>query len=328
MSPVAADTDHPRPAAAVGGLAGRLTVAVIQFRTPELALRCVDLVRASAPGAEVRLVDTEPGTELERRLSRSHPDALYVPAENRSYSHAVNVGLSGAETEHVALMNADVLVEKRTLRDLVAALDADPDAGAAGPLVRDGVGKLQGLGPVYAQHHRRLARAEATVTAAPAAGSSDGPGAPRRVPPAVPVPWLSGCLEVVRRSDWLALGGYDESFRFFNEDTDFGLRLGEAGRRNLLVATPAVHLGGTSTPAHPAFALEGRRGGLVVGKRHYAPAFYAGQRAFVWLEASLGSVLSPSPGRRAAHAELLRMLRTGDLDATPFGATLDDRPAW
>lgn len=290
----------------------RLTVAAVHYRTPELAVSCLERVRRSAPQAELRLVDTDPDEAFARALAKERPDVAYLGAANRSYAHAVNVGLAGATTEYLAFMNADVIVTDRTFSDLIAALGADRDAGAAGPLVNDRGGRLQGLGPAYAGHYRRLRRAS----------HADA------VPHAVTVPWLSGCLTVVRLSDWRALGGYDEAFRFYNEDLDFGLRLRESGRRNLLVDTPVVHLGGTSTPAHPAFALEGRRGGLLVGKRHYGAALRAAQVAFVAVEAAVGSLLARTPGRRAANAELLRIVRTGDLGATPFGATLDERPDW
>lgn len=292
--------------------AARLTVAVVNYRTPELALSCLELVRRSAPGADLRLVDADPDPGFADALSRSHPDVAYLGVPNHSYAHAVNAGLRGASTEYVAFMNADVIVADGTFPDLVAALESSPQAAAAGPFVADGNGKPQGLGPLYARHYRRLRRS--------------GPTGGR--PAAVAVPWLSGCLTVARLRDWRELGGYDEAFRFYNEDLDFGLRVSEAGRSNLLVATPVVHLGGTSTPSHPAFALEGRRGGLLVGRRHYPGWLRAAQVAFVASEAALGRVLARTPGRRAANAELLRMLRAGDVDATPFGATLDERPEW
>ncbi len=305
----AATTSAPtaRPVAAA-----RLTVAVVHYRTPELATACLELVSRSAPGADVRLVDADPDPGLARALAGSHPDVAYVGVPNRSYAHAVNAGLADASTEYVAFMNADVIVADSTFSDLVAALESRPLAAAAGPFVADGDGKPQGLGPLYARYYRRLSRSR------PSGGA----------PAAVAVPWLSGCLTVARLRDWRDLGGYDEAFRFYNEDLDFGLRASEAGRSNLLVATPVVHLGGTSTPSHPAFALEGRRGGLLVGRRHYPAWLRTAQVAFVASEAALGVVLARTPGRRAANAELLRMLRAGDLDATPFGPTLDERPDW
>ena len=293
----------------------RLAVAVVNYRTPKLTLECLGLVLAAAPHADVRLVDTDPTATFEREITAAYPAVTYVPCANHSYAHAVNTGLADADTDYLALMNADVMVSARTFTDLTGALASDPGAGAAGPLPKDESGRPQSLGVWYGRHYRALARrAQATR------GS--------RGPASVVVPWLSGCLHLIRRADWLALGGYDETFRFWNEDLDFGLRLAATGRHSLLVDSPVVHLGGSSTPAHPAFGVEGRRGGLIVGRRHYPAALYALQRGLVGLEAAGRSVLGRSPGERAAQAELLRMARTGDLSTSPFGATLDDRPEW
>ncbi len=289
----------------------RLTLAVVTYRTPDLALDCLRRVAVAAPTAAVRLVDTDPSPAFAARLAAAMPDVEYVAAANRSYSYAVNLGLARAATEFVALMNADVLVEGRTFDDLLGALERDAGAGAAGPLAAGPDGRPQDLGPVYARHYRALAR------------SSADPG-----PASVSVPWLSGCLHVVRSAAWAALGGYDEAFRFCNEDLDFGLRLARTGLHSLLVDTPVVHLGGSSTPSHPAFRVEGRRGGLIVGRRHYPAPLFAAQRAFVFLEGLAGGVLARRPGVRAAYRELSRIAATGDLGASPFGATLDDRPAW
>ncbi len=294
----------------------RLAVAIVNYRTPKLADECLNLVLAAAPHADVRLVDTDPTPSFERHLAAAHPQVSYVPSANHSYARAVNTGLAGTDADYLALMNADVMVRERTFADLIGALLADQGAGAAGPLALDRGGKPQSLGAWYGRHYRSLAK-RATRGGDPAAPAAS-----------VVVPWLSGCLHLIRRPDWLALGGYDETFRFWNEDLDFGLRLGATGRRSLLVNTPVVHIGGSSTPSHPAFGVEGRRGGLVVGRRHYPSGLYALQRAFVFTEAAAGSVLARSPGRRAAQAELLRIARTGDLGASPFGATLDERPEW
>lgn len=300
----------------------RLTVAVVTYRTPDLALDCLRSVVAAAPAAPVRLVDTDPSAEFAARVAAAQPTVAYVPAENRSYSHAVNVGLAGAATEFVALMNADVQLGPATFTDLIQALDRDDGAGAAGPLALGSDGRPQDLGPWYARHYRALRR---RADAARSSGAPDGGAA---APASVDVPWLSGCLHVVRSAVWRQLGGYDEAFRFCNEDLDFGLRLGRAGLRSSLVDTRVVHLGGTSTPPHPAFAVEGRRGGLIIGRRHYPAPLFAAQRAFVLLEGLAGGVLAGTPGARAAYRELRRLAASGDLDRSPFGATLDDRPPW
>lgn len=289
-----------------------LGIAVIHYRTPEVALDCLARIGLAAPGARVVLVDTAPEASFEARVARDFPDVEFLPAVNHSYSHSVNVGLARLGTPYVALMNADVMVERSTFEDLRAVLDAQPDCGVVGPLARTGTGELQSLGLPYRRHYRALA-----------ALADEG-----ATSPSVPVGWLSGCLQLLTEEAWRASGGYDETLRFFNEDMEFCFRLGRLGYGARLVATPVVHIGGSSTPPHPAFHVEGRRGGMVVSRRYRSRAFQALHLAFLWGEALLGKVAVRDRQKLAAHQAMLEILRSGAWERTPFGATLDQRGDW
>ena len=263
----------------------------------------------AAPGARVVLVAT--GSSVPDPAPGWPHGTAVARVENHSYARAVNRGLALLPAlPYLAFMNDDVLVSERTFDDLVAALAAEPGAGAAGPLAYDARGRLQAMGLPYRLVQRRALHA--------------GPRADGR-PAAVSAPWLTGCLKVLTRQAYVATGGYDEGFRFTNEDLDHGLRASRLGYANLLVATPVTHLGGSSTPGHPAFHVEGRRGGYLVTARHLPPAAGLAHRAYLLLEGGLGSLLAPGPQARAAHRAVARMAWEGAWGTSPFGATLDDR---
>lgn len=288
-----------------------LGIAIVHYRSPEVALDCLERVRRAAPLATVVLVDTAPEPEFQRELERHFPEVEFVPAANHSYSHAVNVGLKRLHADYLVLMNADVLVARETFRALLEVMTSHPRCGAVGPLALLPNGKPQPLGVPYRRYYRR---AQAAKRAA-----DDG------VTASVPVRWVSGCLQLVRRETWLATGGYDETLRFFNEDLEFCLRLAERGWQVRLAATPVVHLGGSSTPDHAAFHIEGRRGGLAVTRRYYPRPVAWLQLTYLWSEALVGSVLARDPRQREKHLQMLKLLRSGDLSRSPFGATLDER---
>lgn len=299
------------PAAGPVPAGDELGVVVVHHRADREVLdETMRRLARAAPGAPVVLVATGPAVPEPAPGWPERADVMRV--ENHSYARAVNRGLASlpARLPYLALMNDDVLVEERTFRDLLDALAAEPGAGAAGPLAYDARGRLQDMGLPY-----RLAQRRARSAGAATGGR----------PGWVRAPWLSGCLAVLTRQAYVATGGYDEGFRFTNEDLDHGLRAARLGYANLLVATPVTHLGGVSTPRHPAFHVEGRRGGYVVTARHLPPAARLAHRAYLLLEGALGSLLSASPESRAAHLAVARMARDGAWSTAPFGATLDDR---
>lgn len=282
----------------------RLGVVVVNHAAPTEVLNDAMLrLRASAPGARVILVATGTGTPSPEAGWPEDTEIVRVP--NRSYAHAVNAGFAMLDgVDLLTMMNDDVLVEPRTFADLVIALRAHPGTGLAGPIPRDASGRPQDLGVPY-----RLAYARARKSASGAAK----------------VAWLAGCLVVVTREAYVATGGHDQTFRFTNEDIDLSLRARELGYTSLLVDTEVTHLGGTSTPTHPAFHVEGRRGGYLITERHLPRAAAAAHRAYLVLEGGMGALLGPTEGSRAAHRTVARMALTASWHTGPFGPSLDDR---
>lgn len=292
-------------------MSGNLGVAMVHYRTPEVAKRALTLLLAAAPDAHVVLVDAAPEAAFGAELVEEFPTVTFLPVPNHSYARSVNLGLKTLETPYLVQMNADVLVGPRTLTHLLNVIKREPRAGLVGPLALTRKGRPQHLGAPYAWYYMRLSSKRGLGDRA--AGAS------------VKVPWLSGCMQVMTRQAWEEAGGFDERFRFFNEDMDFSYRLRALGYTLHLVDSPVTHLGGASTPAHPAFHVEGRRGGMLFSERHKGPAFRAAQRAFLWAEARFGRALTKDPAVKHAHEEMLTLLRTGAWHESPFGETLDDR---
>ena len=300
---------QPRSSQAASSQAAslRLGIVVVHHRTPGPLFDALWRLGAAAPDAAVVLVDTAPDDEVLAAARRIRPGLNVVATANHSYSHAVNRGLQELAARapgYLAIMNADVMVEPDTFARLIGTLAATPGAGVAGPLALVPSGKPQDLGPLYALEYRRLRR------------SPHG---------SVKVRWLSGCLQVVDSAVVDAVGGYDTEYRFTNEDMEFCLRAAGAGFASLLVDTEVVHLGGTSTPKHPAFHVEGRRGGYLLSEKYLPAVVTYLHRGFLRAEAALGGALARDPVVKVGHQRMARLIRDGAWYRSPFGATLDDR---
>lgn len=284
---------------------------MVHHRTPTLLAQALERLATTASEADVLVVDTAFDASLPRQLEGVHPRLRWQPTDNHSYAHAVNTGLKATRSPLVALMNADVLVAPTTLYDLVAAFD-DPAVALAGPLVRTPHGTLQDLGVPYRRHAARLRWLGGDAGRGPAV--------------AVDVPWLSGCLLVVRRAAVADVGGMDGALRFTNEDVEWAGRLRSEGYRCRLVATEVVHVGGASTPSDPRFLLEGLRGGYALTRRTQPRALRAAHRWAVAGYAAVAARTAPGDERRAGWHEIARRFAQHDLDASPFGPTLGSLP--
>ncbi len=286
-----------------------LELVVIHHRTPTLLAQALERLARDAPALGVVVVDTAFDASLPRQLDGVHPRLRWQPTVNHSYAHAVNTGLKATRSPLVALMNADVLVGPATFDDLAATFD-DPTVALAGPLARTPGGALQDLGLPYRRHTARLRWLGGEA------------GAAARTAAAVTVPWLSGCLLMVRRSAVAAVGGMDGSFRFWNEDVEWAGRLRHGGFRCRLVATEVIHVGGASTPSDARFLVEGLRGGYALSRRTQSRAVRAAHRWAVAGYALVAAHTGRDAARRDLWREVARRFVDHDLDASPFGPTL------
>lgn len=227
---------------------------------------------AVAPAATV-VVNNAPEDQLELPAL----DGLsVVPAPgNVGYGGGINLGARALppEVEWVLVTNPDVRLDPDALAILLDVAGNEPTAGALGPRVlqpdgttypsarelpslRTGVGHALlanvWLGNPWSRRYRGEGRA------------TDGHWRETG--------WLSGSCQLVRRSAFDAVGGFDESYFMYFEDVDLGARLAKAGWRNLYVPDAhAVHTGAHSTRgAAAAMRAEHHRSAYLYLSRKYS----------------------------------------------------------
>lgn len=201
---------------------------------------------------------------------------------NLGYGSGANRGVAMTEAEFVLVSNPDVAVHDGALATLTAAFAADPTLAIAGPTIvgSDGV---------------RYPSARRFPSVVVAAGHALlGPVAPdnrfsRRYrmddldrSATVPVDWVSGACFMARRQALKELGGFDESYFMYLEDTDLCWRAHRAGWAVAYVPGAVVtHVQGLSTARRPYRMLVA----------HHRSAFhFAAQRAQGWRRAALPAV--------------------------------------
>lgn len=143
----------------------------------------------------------------------------HCPEANLSMSR--NIGLAMAGGEIVAYTDDDAVPEPDWLHALAMAY-VDPEVGAVGGFIRDHTGYAWQCRVVVCDRYgdnegfAELADAEQTGAA------RKGPGARRFISP-------TGANSSFRRSALLEVGGFDEQYAYFLDETDVAVRLIDAG---------------------------------------------------------------------------------------------------
>jgi GT2 family glycosyltransferase len=237
-------------------VAPRVSVVIVSWNTCELLRQSLASVVNSPLVLETFVVDNHSSDGSVEMVRTQFPEVSVIANNvNVGFGRANNQALVAAKGEFVLLLNPDARLDPSALERLVATLDCHPAAAVAGPLV---------LGPdSAAQSTRRRFPVTATLFFESTPLQSLLPTThawlrdyyvlDRSDDEAQEVDWLVGACLLGRRSAIEQVGGFDERFFMYFEETDWCRRFRQAGWSVRFDPTAIVrHLGGQSSDQAPA----------------------------------------------------------------------------
>jgi len=180
---------------------------------------CLDSLRnADYDAYEVIVVDNASTDGSTDHLGESYPDVRLIgSAENLGFGGGNNLAATHARGEYLAFLNPDTVVDPGWLRALIETLERDTWTGLATSMVllKESPERVNACGNAMHTTGLTLCRGMAADRAA--------------YPFEEEVDAVSGAAFAMRRSLYEALGGFDEAFFLYMEDTDLSLRARLAG---------------------------------------------------------------------------------------------------
>ena len=181
-------------------------------------------------------------------VRRRLPGVRVIEQGNLGLGAGWNRGIEATEGRYVLILNADAWLTEGSLERLVAFAETRPDAAVIGPRLLNPDGSLQrsvrGFPTVWrlATEYlflRKVAPRSRALNAFYAGGFDHD-----RVREA---DYVMGACMLVRRAAIDEVGGLDESFFLFSEETDWCYRFRQAGWKVLFFpGADCVHVGGAS----------------------------------------------------------------------------------
>jgi GT2 family glycosyltransferase len=224
-------------------------VIVVTYQSAGQIEGCLQAARACPQVGRLLVVDNASTDDSLTAAADGGADVVVESPVNMGFARGVNRGLRESTADHVLLLNPDAVLTADALGKLARALEADPAAVTAGPMLRSSDGAVLAGGRRFSTLTNRLLW-HLPLPFRPAWSTPEYLHPPSRPGQegGVPVDYLWGASLLCRRSFLDEIGGLDERFFIYSEDEDLGRQAQLLGRRCLLVPAAVVaHVGGAST---------------------------------------------------------------------------------
>lgn len=283
LRPSSLASSQPQPAHDGQPAKPRATVAILNYNGRRFLEACLEAVLAQEleGGFEVLLLDNGSEDDSLGYVRERFPEVRAVAlGRNRGYSGANNVGFAEAASEYVVLLNNDTRVRPGWLAALVRTADSDPRIGAV-------TSKL-----VFLDRPETIQNAGSLML-------TDGSGADRgfgerdrgQYELREEVFAACGCAVLLARRMLDDVGGFDETFFAYYEDTDLSWRMRLRGWQIVYEPTAVVeHVHtGTNVEWSPFFIFHVDRNRLFMILKNAPAGFVLGVfLGFAWRSARLG----------------------------------------
>lgn len=253
-----------------------VSILIVSYNGRDALRECLQSVRATAGEHETLVVDNASSDGSADMVAADFPEVrMERNVHNAGFAVAANQAARAASGDHLVLVNPDATLHPQTVEELVSYARRHPRAGVVGGrLLRDD-GSLDpescwgspslwsltcfGLGLSTAFRGNRVFDPESL-------GRWD-----RNEVREVGV--VTGCLMLVPRHVWTALGGFDERFWLYSEDVDLATRARAAGWSTVITPDATLtHRGGGSSPGHAARMRWVLKGKATYLRKHWRPA--------------------------------------------------------
>jgi N-acetylglucosaminyl-diphospho-decaprenol L-rhamnosyltransferase len=230
-----------------------LAIVIVTYNSAHVVGDLLDSLPGALDGLKSDIVVVDNGSsDGTAGLVAERGGCRVVRTANVGYAGGINRGVREAiSAEAILVLNPDVRLHEGSLRPLLAALQGR-DVGIVAPQVRSPSGTLE----LSLRREPSLARALGlTKTKLPV--FSEYVSNPSVYASPCTVDWALGAVLLMSRKCYEALGGWDESFFLYSEETDLALRARDAGW--LVRYEPravAVHIGGQSGRSHTTHAMQ------------------------------------------------------------------------
>ncbi len=215
----------------------KVTILIPNYNGKKWLAQCLPTVeKTTYPNKEILVVNNGSTDDSARFLKENYPKVRVIEIKkNRGYAGANNFGVKKASGKYVLFLNNDTQLTPKFLEPLVEKMEKDKTIGAVQPQIRHMVNKkvIDSIGSFFTftgflyhygyfqSHEEKKYNRELSVYS------------------------VKGACFLMQRKDYLDLGGIDESFVTYVEESDLCHRILLSGKKIIYVPGSIIyHFGG------------------------------------------------------------------------------------
>jgi GT2 family glycosyltransferase len=288
-----------------------LTFIVVTHNRAELALTTLRSARSAVETLHTQWIVVDSGSTdgTPDEIETAYPDVQIVREQNIGFAAANNRALPLARGRYVLLLNPDVETVSGNFDELVATLDDRPEIGIASVVQRAPDGNLQHSIRRFPSAWLSFGEAIAAPRWSPLEHWREEESRTSQYLTDSSADWLVGAFLIARAEALEQVGGLDERFFLYSEETDWCYRFNQAGWKiaHLPLMTVIHHTGATSRADLHAQLSYAK---LLFARKHYGKLTALSVRAALALRHALRALgagaFAPVRPHLAARARLER----------------------
>lgn len=224
-----------------------VSVIIVNYNGLDVIVNCLASIFDGEPNAalEVIVVDNASTDGSPEIIRQKFPQVrLFQQSQNLGFGAANNIGVKQAQGQYLFLLNSDTLLTENIFPTLIAKLEHFPELGIVGPRLRNPDGSFQ-LSTAYEiglwgefrtlSEVRKYRQPQNRPALAKQYGTDQW------------VDIVVGAAMFMERSLYEKVGGFDETFFMYFEESDLCQRVRNLGYKILYTPEVSViHIGGHS----------------------------------------------------------------------------------
>jgi len=215
----------------------KITILIPNYNGKKWLEKCLPTIgKSTYPNKEILVVNNGSADDSAKFLKKNYPNVRVVEIKkNRGYAGANNLGVKHARGKYILFLNNDTTVTPNFLEPLIAKIESDKTIGAVQPQIRHMVQRnvIDSIGSFF------------TFTGFLYHYGYFQPHQEKKYQKELLVYSVKGACFLMSKKDYLDLGGIDESFVTYVEESDLCHRILLYGKKIIYVPQSVVyHFGG------------------------------------------------------------------------------------